>query len=93
MKAIWNGTTIASSDDTVVVEGNHYFPASAVDPKFLLASNTRTMCSWKGQATYHTLFVDGDALPDGAWTYADPKEAAAEIKGRIAFGRGVRVEE
>lgn len=93
MKAIWNGTTIASSEDTVVVEGNHYFPATAVDPKFLLPSNTRTMCSWKGQATYHTLFVDGDALPDGAWTYADPKEAAAEIKGRIAFGRGVRVEE
>jgi len=93
MKAIWNGTVVAESDDTVVVEGNHYFPAAAVDPKFLLSSNTKTMCSWKGQASYHTLFVDGNANPDAAWFYPDPKEAAAEIKGRIAFWKGVKVVE
>jgi uncharacterized protein (DUF427 family) len=91
MKAIWNGTVIAESDDTVVVEGNHYFPADAVKKEYLLPSNTKTMCSWKGQASYHTLFVDGDANPDAAWYYPDPKEAAAEIKGRVAFWKGVNV--
>lgn len=93
MKAIWNGTVVAQSDDTVVVEGNHYFPASAVDPKYLLPSNTRTMCAWKGEARYHTLFVDGDANPDAAWYYPEPKEAAANIRGRIAFWKGVKVTE
>jgi len=93
MKAIWNGTVVAESNDTVVVEGNHYFPPEAVNKNFLLPSNTHTMCSWKGQASYHTLFVDGDANPDAAWYYPDPKEAAAEIKGRIAFWKGVRVTE
>jgi uncharacterized protein (DUF427 family) len=93
MKAIWNGTVVAESDDTVVVEGNHYFPADAVKTQHLLPSNTRTMCSWKGEARYHTLFVDGDANPDAAWYYPDPKEAAAAIKGRIAFWKGVQVTE
>jgi uncharacterized protein (DUF427 family) len=93
MKAIWNGTVVAESDDTVVVEGNHYFPPTAVNASFLLPSNTKTMCSWKGQASYHTLFVDGNANPDAAWYYPEPKEAAAEIKGRIAFWKGVRVTE
>ncbi|MFY9511849.1 MAG: DUF427 domain-containing protein [Rubrivivax sp.] len=93
MKAIWNGTVVAESDDTVVVEGNHYFPPEAVNKHYLLPSNTKTMCSWKGQASYHTLFVDGDANPDAAWFYPDPKEAAAQIKGRIAFWKGVRVTE
>ena len=93
MKAIWNGTVVADSNDTVVVEGNHYFPASAVDKKYLLASNTKTMCSWKGQASYYTLFVEGDANPDAVWFYPDPKEAAAEIAGRLAFWKGVRVVE
>ncbi len=93
MKAIWNGTVVAESDDTVVVEGNHYFPPEAVKASYLLPSNTKTMCSWKGQASYHTLFVDGNANPDAAWYYPDPKEAAAEIKGRIAFWKGVRVTE
>ncbi len=93
MKAIWNGTVIAESDDTVVVEGNHYFPAAAVNPKFLLTSNTRTMCPWKGEARYHTVFVDGDANPDAAWYYPAPKEAAANIKDRIAFWKGVKVTE
>ena len=93
MKAIWNGTVVADSNDTVVVEGNHYFPASAVDKKYLLASNTKTMCSWKGQASYYTLFVEGDANPDAVWFYPEPKEAAAEIVGRLAFWKGVRVVE
>ena len=91
MKAVWNGVVVAESDDTVVVEGNHYFPAEAVRSDCLLASNTKTMCSWKGEATYRTLFVDGDANPDAVWTYADPKEGAAEIKGRMAFWKGVQV--
>jgi uncharacterized protein (DUF427 family) len=93
MKAVWNGVVIAESEDTVVVEGNHYFPAAAVKAGYLLPSNTKTMCSWKGQASYHTLFVDGDANPDAVWFYPDPKDAAAEIKGRLAFWKGVQVVE
>jgi uncharacterized protein (DUF427 family) len=91
MKAIWKGTVLAESDDTVLVEGNHYVPAAAVKQQYLLPSNTKTTCSWKGQASYYTVFVDGDANPDAAWFYADPKEAAAEIRGRIAFWKGVQV--
>jgi uncharacterized protein (DUF427 family) len=93
MKAIWNGTVVAESDDTVVVEGNHYFPAGAVKREYLLPSNTKTMCAWKGEARYHTLFVDGDANPDAAWYYPAPKEAAAQIKDRVAFWKGVQVVE
>jgi uncharacterized protein (DUF427 family) len=93
MKAIWNGTIIAESDDTVLVEGNHYFPQASVRKELLLPSNTRTTCSWKGQASYHTLLVDGDANPDAAWYYPDPKDAAAEIRGRVAFWKGVKVVE
>ncbi len=91
MKAIWKGTVVADSDDTVVIEGNHYFPADSVRREHLLPSNTRTMCPWKGEARYHTLFVDGDANPDAVWYYPDPKEAAAEIKSRLAFWKGVQV--
>jgi uncharacterized protein (DUF427 family) len=93
MKAVWNGTVVAESDDTVVVEGNHYFPASTLKAELTLPSNTKTMCGWKGQASYLTLFVDGDANPDAVWFYPEPKEAAAEIKGRVAFWKGVRVTE
>lgn len=91
MRAIWKGTVVAESDDTVVVEGNHYFPAASVKREYLLPSNTKTMCSWKGQASYHTLFVNGDANPDAAWFYPEPKGAAAAIKGRVAFWKGVQV--
>lgn len=91
MKAVWKGTVVADSDDTVVVEGNHYFPAESVKREHLLSSNTKTMCSWKGEASYYTLFVDGNANPDAVWTYPDPKEAAASIKGRLAFWKGVQV--
>ena len=93
MKAIWQNTVIAESDDTVVIEGNHYFPAETLKKEFLLSSNHHTMCSWKGQASYYDLFVDGNVNPNAAWFYPDPKEAAAEIKGRIAFWKGVQVVE
>ena len=93
MKAVWKGTVVAESNDTVVVEGNHYFPADSIRKDFLLPSNTKTMCSWKGQASYHTLFVNGDANPDAAWFYPEPLPAAAQIKGRVAFWKGVQVVE
>jgi uncharacterized protein (DUF427 family) len=91
MKAVWKGMVVAESNDTVVVEGNHYFPADSIKPEFLLPSNTRTMCSWKGQASYHTLFINGDANPDAVWYYPEPLPAAANIKGRVAFWKGVQV--
>jgi len=93
MKAIWNGVVVAESDDIVVVEGNHYFPESALKREYVLPSNRRTMCSWKGEASYYTLFVDGDANQDAVWFYPAPKEAAEEIRGRVAFMRGVLIEE
>ena len=92
MKALWNGQVIAESDDTVVVEGNHYFPADAVRREYLRDSATHTTCGWKGVASYYSLAVDGATNPDAAWYYADPKPAAAEIKGRVAFWRGVKIE-
>lgn len=91
VKAVWNGAVIAESDDTVVVEGNHYFPAEAVDPAVLRSSDTHTICPWKGTASYYTLAVDGAENADAAWYYPDPKPAAAEIKDRIAFWKGVQV--
>jgi uncharacterized protein (DUF427 family) len=91
MKATWNGTTIAESDDTVVVEGNHYFPADAVDPRFLRPSASHTTCPWKGIASYYDVVVDGQTNKDAAWYYPEPKDAAKQIRGRIAFWRGVRV--
>ncbi|NBB25953.1 DUF427 domain-containing protein [Porphyrobacter sp. SLTP] len=91
VKATWNGAVIAESDDTVVVEGNHYFPRSAVDPAVLSTSATTTVCPWKGTAHYHSITVGGATNADAAWYYPEPKSAAAEIKDRIAFWRGVVV--
>ena len=91
MKAIWNDEVIAESGDTVVVEGNHYFPRGSVRDAFLEPSDTTTVCGWKGTAQYFTLNVHGQRNPDAAWYYADPKDAAKEIKGRIAFWKGVKV--
>jgi uncharacterized protein (DUF427 family) len=91
LKAIWNDQVIAESDDTVVVEGNHYFPLSAVKESCLKDSEKTTFCPWKGTANYHTLVVDGVENPDAAWYYAEPKEAAKEITGRVAFWGGVKV--
>ncbi len=91
MKATWNGHTIAESDDTVIVEGNHYFPRESVRDEFLIDSDKTTICPWKGTANYYSIGVDGETNADAAWYYAEPKEAAAEIKGRVAFWRGVEV--
>ena len=91
MKAIWNGEVIAESDDTVVVEGNHYFPEASVKREYLVTSNHRTTDPWKGQARYHSLLVNGDLNPEAAWYYPEPSEAAAQIKGRVAFWKGVKV--
>jgi uncharacterized protein (DUF427 family) len=92
MKATWNGSTIAESDDTVVVEGNHYFPPSGVRAEYLRESDTHTTCPWKGLASYKSIEVDGQLNADAAWYYPEPKDAAAEIKDRFAFWRGVEVE-
>jgi uncharacterized protein (DUF427 family) len=91
MRATWKGTVIAESDDTVVVEGNHYFPAEAVKPEHLAPSDTTSVCPWKGTASYYDVVVDGDRNPAAAWFYPTPKEAAAEIKDRVAFWKGVEV--
>ena len=91
MKAIWNNTVLAESDDTVVVEGNHYFPPEAVRKEFFQESNTHTVCPWKGTASYFSVVVDGQLNKDAAWFYPDPKPAAAQIKDRVAFWRGVKV--
>ena len=93
MKAIWNGEVIAESDDTVVVEANHYFPVASLKREFTTFSNHRTSCPWKGQAHYFSLMVHGDMNPDAVWYYPEPSEAAAEIKDRVAFWKGVQVTE
>jgi uncharacterized protein (DUF427 family) len=92
-KAIWNDQTIAESDDTVVVEGNHYFPPESVKSECLKASSHTTVCGWKGTAHYYDLVVDGQTNPGAAWYYPTPKEAARQIAGRIAFWKGVQVVE
>ncbi|MFC3860069.1 DUF427 domain-containing protein [Deinococcus antarcticus] len=93
MKAVWNGQIIAGSTDTVVVEGNHYFPASSVRQEFLRPSDTTSVCPWKGTAHYYTLEVNGQTNPDAVWYYPEPKEAARQIAGRVAFWRGVTLQE
>jgi uncharacterized protein (DUF427 family) len=92
MKAIWNGATLAESDDTVVVENNHYFPADSIRSEFFTDSDTHTICPWKGQASYKTIEVDGRSNKDAAWFYPDPKDAAAEIKNHFAFWNGVQIQ-
>ncbi|GAA1349714.1 DUF427 domain-containing protein [Saccharothrix algeriensis] len=89
--ARWNGEIIAESDQTELVEGNHYFPLESVHAGYLRPSDTTTVCPWKGTANYYTLRVNGEENADAAWYYAEPKEAAADIKGRVAFWRGVEV--
>ena len=91
VQARWNGAVIAESDETIVVEGNHYFPRAAVNAAVLSDSATTSFCPWKGSASYHHVTVDGRVNQDAAWYYAEPKEAAAEIKDRIAFWKGVEV--
>jgi uncharacterized protein (DUF427 family) len=91
MKAIWKGKVIAESQDTVVVEGNHYFPLASVDATLLEPSTHTSMCPWKGTASYYTLNVGGKRNPDAVWYYAEPKDAARQIKGRVGFWKGVSV--
>ena len=91
VKAVWNGVTVAESDDTVVVEGDHYFPEASVKREYLTFSNHRTSSPSKGQARYHSLLVKGELNPDAVWYYPEPSEAAAQIKGRLAFWKGVQV--
>ncbi len=90
-RAIWNGEVIAESDDTVVIEGNHYFPLESVRREYLVASDAHTVCPWKGVASYYTLEVDGERNVDAAWDYPEPKRAAEKVRGRVAFRRGVKV--
>ena len=93
MKAIWNNVVVAESDDTVVVEGNHYFPLSTVRSDLLRPSATHTWCPWKGEASYYSVDVDGVVSTDGAWFYDDPTTEAEHIRDRVAFWRGVIVTE
>jgi uncharacterized protein (DUF427 family) len=91
-KATWNGVTLAESDRTVIVEGNHYFPADSVRGDFFRPSETHSVCPWKGTASYYDVEVNGQKNPDAAWYYPDPKPAAVQIRDHVAFWKGVRVE-
>ncbi len=91
MKAIWNGQVIAESDQIVTVEGNAYFPPESVDPSYIIPSETTSSCPWKGKANYYSLVVAGKENTDAAWYYSNPKEAAKEIEGHVAFWKGVEV--
>ncbi len=93
MKAIWNGQTIAESDDTVVVEGNHYFPADSIKQEFFAPSETHTVCGWKGTASYYDIKVNGETNKDAAWFYPEAKDEAKNIENYIAFWKGVEVTE
>ncbi|MFN4000274.1 DUF427 domain-containing protein [Algoriphagus sp.] len=92
MKAIWNNQVIAESDQTVIIEGNHYFPPDSIKKEFFKSSDTHTTCPWKGIASYYSLEVDGQLNRDAAWYYPDTKPKASGIKGYIAFWKGVKVE-
>jgi uncharacterized protein (DUF427 family) len=91
-RAIWNGVVLAESDDTVVVEGNHYFPPESIDRQYFTPSDRCTNCPWKGEAAYYNVEVDGEVNEDAAWYYGEPKSAAEQIKDRIAFWKGVEIE-
>ena len=91
MRAIWNDTVLAESDDTVVVEGNHYFPAEALRREHFRDSDAHTICPWKGTASYYDVKVGEEVNPGAAWYYPTPKDAAKQIAGRVAFWKGVRV--
>ena len=92
MKATWHGAVLAESDRTIVVEGNHYFPPDSLSESHFRESGTHTTCSWKGEASYYDVVVDGGVNKDAAWYYPEPKQAADEIKDYVAFWRGVTVE-
>lgn len=91
MKAVWNGTVLAESDETIVVEGNHYFPRAALNEAYFANSSKTSTCFWKGKANYLDIEVDGTRNADAAWTYRNPSQAAAQIAGYVAFWKGVEV--
>ena len=93
MKAIWNGAVLAESAQTIEVEGNQYFPPETINKEYFRDSETHTICSWKGEASYYNIVVDGQVNKDASWYYPSPKPAADEIKGYVAFWRGVKVEQ
>jgi uncharacterized protein (DUF427 family) len=93
VKAIWNGVVVAESDDTVVVEGNHYFPVRSLVEEYFTPSETRSVCPWKGKASYYSVTVDGMSLPDAAWQYEHPSLLARKVKDRVAFWNGVQIVE
>ncbi|MCC6148594.1 MAG: DUF427 domain-containing protein [Anaerolineaceae bacterium] len=90
-KAIWNGKIVAESADTIVIEKNHYFPPDSIQSRYFTKTDTHTFCPWKGEASYYSLTVNGKTNLDAAWYYPEPKEAAKEIKGYVAFWKGVEV--
>ena len=92
MKAIWNDQIIAESDDTIVVEGNHYFPSESIKKEYFKNSETQSKCPWKGMASYYSLNVDGTENSDAAWYYPQASELAKNIEGYVAFWKGVKVE-
>ena len=92
MKATWQGQVIAQSDDTVVVDGNHYFPRDSLNSAYIEKSSKTSSCPWKGTAHYYSLVVDGQTNSDAVWYYPEPKSAAANIQDRVAFWRGVEVQ-
>lgn len=92
MKALWNGATLAESDGTIVVEGNHYFPPDSIKSEYFKPSDTHTVCGWKGTASYYDVVVDGEVNKDAAWYYPSAKDAAKNIENYVAFWKGVKVE-
>lgn len=93
MQATWNGTVIAESDKTIVIEGNHYFPPDSIRKEYFRQSGTHTFCAWKGHASYFHVVVDNKVNKDAAWFYPEPKDAAKEIKGHVAFWNGIEVKQ
>ena len=93
MKAVWKGQVLAQSEDTVVVENNHYFPVSSLNMEYFRSSDSTTRCPWKGEASYYSIIVDGEFNADAAWYYPSPSEAAEAIRDRVAFWHGVEVVE
>lgn len=93
MKAIWNNTVIAESDDIIVVDGYHYFPLATLAMAYFRPASQTTVCGWKGTANYYDVVVNGETNPGAAWFYAEPKDAAAAVRGRVGFWRGIKVTE
>ncbi len=91
MKAVWHSEVIAESDETIVIENNHYFPPDSIHQEFLESSSTTSVCPWKGNASYYHVIVGDKVNKDAAWTYPNPKEAAAEIKDYVAFWKGIEI--